>query len=90
MKNHTVVIIGGGLSGLYAAMELHRAGIDFRLIEARARLGGRILTAAGADASAGGGFDLGPSWFWPHTQPSITAAVDAFGLSVFSQHSTAM
>ena len=40
----SVVIVGGGLSGFYAAFCLQQAGIDFQLLEARERFGGRILT----------------------------------------------
>lgn len=87
MAHHKIAIIGGGLSGLYAALLLHRAGVDFYLIEARDRLGGRILTTAGPGAPTEGGFDLGPSWFWPNSQPSIKAVIEAFGLTTFSQHS---
>jgi monoamine oxidase len=40
-----VAIIGGGIAGLTALWHLTQAGIDARLYEARARLGGRIYTA---------------------------------------------
>jgi monoamine oxidase len=40
-----VAIIGGGLAGLVALDHLTRAGIPARLYEARARTGGRMLTA---------------------------------------------
>ncbi|WP_435980383.1 FAD-dependent oxidoreductase [Psychrobacter sp. DM4] len=43
MKNTSVAIIGGGLSGLYAAYLLEKQGLDYILIEARPTLGGRIL-----------------------------------------------
>jgi monoamine oxidase len=43
MKNIPVAIIGGGLSGLYAALLLEKKGIDYILLEARATLGGRIV-----------------------------------------------
>lgn len=39
-----VVIIGGGIAGLTTAYHLHKAGMDVDLYEARARVGGRILT----------------------------------------------
>ncbi len=39
-----VVVIGGGVAGLAAAGELARKGITVSMIEARDRLGGRILT----------------------------------------------
>jgi monoamine oxidase len=40
-----VVVIGGGVSGLVAARDLARAGRSVLLLEARERLGGRILTS---------------------------------------------
>lgn len=39
-----VVIIGAGLAGLSAAYELSRAGSDVTVLEARNRLGGRVLS----------------------------------------------
>lgn len=40
----TAIIIGGGLSGLTAARQLQKDGIDFLLLEATNRLGGRVKT----------------------------------------------
>ena len=42
--NPSTIIIGGGLSGLTAARQLHSQGIDFKLIEASDRIGGRVKT----------------------------------------------
>jgi monoamine oxidase len=39
-----VVILGAGLSGMTAAYELGKAGFDCRVLEARARPGGRVFT----------------------------------------------
>ncbi|BFU46337.1 NAD(P)/FAD-dependent oxidoreductase [Krasilnikovia sp. MM14-A1004] len=39
-----VAIIGGGLAGLAAARRLDRAGVDWLLVEAADRLGGRVAT----------------------------------------------
>ncbi|MCA9955535.1 MAG: FAD-dependent oxidoreductase [Ardenticatenaceae bacterium] len=75
-----VVVIGGGLSGLMATWQLQAAGIDVRLLEARDRLGGRILTTAPPAQC-----DLGPSWFW-HGQPLIATLIDHFGIPFFKQH----
>ncbi|MDE2344183.1 MAG: NAD(P)/FAD-dependent oxidoreductase, partial [Betaproteobacteria bacterium] len=76
-------IVGGGLSGLHAASLLHRRGVDCCLLEARQRLGGRILSVQGAGADAR--FDLGPAWFWPDMQPRLRQLVDELGLAAFEQ-----
>jgi phytoene dehydrogenase-like protein len=39
-----VVIIGGGLAGLSAARRLDRAGVEWLLVEASDRIGGRVAT----------------------------------------------
>ena len=62
-----VVIVGAGLSGLHTAYQLNKLGISFQLLEARDRLGGRILSQSMGDANQLA-FDLGPSWFWPGQQ----------------------
>ncbi len=78
-----VAIVGGGLSGLYAAWQLARMGVDaVVVIEARAVPGGRI-----ASFYAGTGrFDLGPTWFWPALQPQLDRVVRELGLTAFAQH----
>lgn len=42
IERTNVVIIGAGFTGLSAALELKKAGIDFILLEARDRVGGRV------------------------------------------------
>jgi phytoene dehydrogenase-like protein len=39
-----VVVVGGGLAGLAAARRLDRAGVDWVLVEAAGRVGGRVVT----------------------------------------------
>ena len=40
-----VLILGAGVSGLVVAYELSKLGYDFRVLEARDRVGGRLLNA---------------------------------------------
>jgi len=81
LSDPPVVIVGGGLGGLYAARLLAAAGTKFLMLEARERLGGRILSVA-AD-----GFDLGPAWFWPDMQPTMARLVEELKLTSFAQYS---
>src|SRR4051794_16495636 len=39
-----IIIVGAGMSGIAAACELARAGVPVRILEARERIGGRVLT----------------------------------------------
>lgn len=78
-----VAIVGGGLCGLALAHSLQARGRDWRLFEARARLGGRVLTAHAADGTP---IDLGATWFWPGHQGAITRLVADLGLAAFAQH----
>ena len=43
-KGGRVVVIGAGFSGLAAAFELTQAGYDVTVVEARNRVGGRVIT----------------------------------------------
>jgi monoamine oxidase len=94
MLKARVAIIGGGLSGLYAATLLEERGIqDYVLHEARETLGGRILSMPrGSDANdagslaAMGRFDLGATWFWPDLQPELGRLMDELGLAIFEQY----
>jgi monoamine oxidase len=81
-----VAIVGGGLAGLRAATLLHAEGVEFLLLEGRAHLGGRILSVDETERM-GEGFDLGPSWFWPDSQPRMAALVGELGLGTFPQNS---
>jgi monoamine oxidase len=78
-----IAIVGGGLCGLALAHSLQARRRDWRLFEARDRLGGRILTARDAQGTP---VDLGATWFWPTTQPAITRLVADLSLVAVDQH----
>ncbi|PLK47800.1 FAD-dependent oxidoreductase [Uliginosibacterium sp. TH139] len=78
------LVVGAGLCGLSLAGKLQSAGHDYLLIDARQRLGGRIESVPETATAAAA--DLGPTWFWPATQPRITRLVAELGLSSFPQH----
>lgn len=80
-----VAIVGGGVCGLALAHSLQARRMDWRLFEARERQGGRVLTETASKAAGGAALDLGPGWFWPRHQPSITRLVADLGLATLAQ-----
>ena len=60
IKNKTVTVIGAGLAGLSAAYDLHKAGWQVTVLEARERVGGRVFSVRsfsnGLVAEGGGEF----------------------------------
>ncbi len=49
MAGQRVLVLGAGVAGLVAALELHRAGANVTVLEADQRIGGRSLTLRGGD-----------------------------------------
>lgn len=84
MNTPSVIIIGAGLSGLYLAHRLGQQGIEVTVLEARERIGGRILSNCLDDARRAC-VDLGPSWVWPQYQPRLTGLLEELHLQVFPQ-----
>jgi monoamine oxidase len=56
------VVVGAGISGLVAALDIVAAGHTVSLIESRDRVGGRAATVRTDDGEA---LDTGATWFWP-------------------------
>ena len=83
MPTETVdtIVIGGGLSGIYAACLLTKINRSFVLLEARDRIGGRILSPEHKGYCS----DLGPSWYWPAIHPKMAHLIQALGLKGYRQ-----
>lgn len=79
-----VAIVGAGLAGLTAARDLVAAGKSVVVLEARDRVGGRVmgLSLAGGGVTEGGGEFIGP------TQDRIRALADSLGVQTFTTYNT--
>lgn len=78
---HEVLVVGAGISGLSVTAKLIAAGVDVVCVEARDRIGGRLLSVEAGD----GALDLGATWFWPYER-RVQDLVAAHHLGVFPQH----
>lgn len=75
-----VLIIGGGLTGLTLAYFLREKNIHVNIVEARARLGGRIYTKYSDDASC----EMGATWLGAkHT--SLMRLLKELNIGIFEQ-----
>lgn len=79
-----VVIIGAGYAGIAAAKKLHEANVDFVVIEARDRIGGRTQTQK---LKSGATVDLGAQWIGP-TQKNMWQWVDETQTTTYSTYDT--
>lgn len=70
-NNKPVVIVGAGLSGLFAAKVLHESDIPVVVVEAQDRVGGRTFTQKGVDQGAG---------YVGSTQTAILDLLEKFGM----------
>ncbi len=89
-QKEPVIIVGAGLSGLRAASLLTEQGIECIILETRDRIGGRVLSEKVQGRPELGSFDLGPTWFWPEHEPTISALVEALKLKTFAQYTAGL
>jgi monoamine oxidase len=77
-----VAVVGAGLAGLVAARDLRRAGRSAIVLEARDRVGGRLLNA---DIGGGKVVEVGGQWAGP-TQTRVVALARELGVETFPTH----
>ncbi len=77
-----VAIVGAGLSGLAAAWELRQLGHSAVVLEARDRVGGRLLNH---ELGNGGVVEVGGQWVGPSQDAALGLAAE-LGLETFPTH----
>ena len=77
-----VAIVGAGLAGLVAARQLLAAGMEPLVVEARDRVGGRLLNEEIGDGKI---VEVGGQWIGP-TQERIAALAGELGVATFPTH----
>lgn len=79
-----VVVCGGGLSGMVAALRLHQSGARVLVLEAAPRLGGRAYTVR---SPAGMHIDLGAQFVGP-SQDRLIALAEELAIPAFKAYGT--
>jgi monoamine oxidase len=74
-----VAVVGAGLAGLVAARDLLAAGFTVIVLEARDRVGGRILNHR---LEGGAVVEVGGQWVGP-TQDRVLALAEELGVDLF-------
>ncbi|SMR41499.1 unnamed protein product [Zymoseptoria tritici ST99CH_1A5] len=77
-----VVVVGGGLSGLQAAVNLQKAGLSVKVLEARDRVGGKTWS----QPAQGSVCDVGAAWINDTNQSKMFALAQKFKLELVSQN----
>src|SRR5687768_15256481 len=78
-RDADLVVVGAGLAGLSAAREAVAAGSSVAVVEARDRVGGRVLNA---DIGAGNVVEVGAQWIGP-TQDRLAAVARELAVDTF-------
>lgn len=80
----TVAVIGAGLSGLTAARDLHRRGVEVLVVEAADRCGGRSLSET---TPLGTRIDLGGQWIG-HDHHRLKSLAAQLGLTEYRMYTS--
>lgn len=84
LKNIDVVVVGAGLSGLQAALDVQKAGYSCNVLEARSRVGGKTWS----QDIAGGKQDVGAAWINDTNQIRMYELTRKYGLKTVVQNTT--
>lgn len=86
-STYDVIIIGAGLSGLQAALDIQQAGLKYLVLEARDRVGGKTLslrsTTSGRPVVKS---ELGAAWINDTNQSQMWKLAQEFGLVTYAQN----
>jgi monoamine oxidase len=83
VRDADVAVVGAGLAGLVAARDLVAAGSSVAVVEARDRVGGRLLNE---ELEPGKVVEVGGQWIGP-TQDRLAALARDVGVDIFPTHS---
>ncbi|KAJ5125269.1 hypothetical protein N7526_007446 [Penicillium atrosanguineum] len=81
----TVLVVGAGIAGLRAASILKRHGLHVIVLEARDRIGGRILTSRKSGKPAR---DMGAAWMHETSQNKLVKLIPKLGLQYYYDDGT--
>jgi monoamine oxidase len=81
---YDVIVVGGGYSGLMAAHDLNKAGLNTLVLEAKEDIGGK--TRSIQLESGPGIVELGATWINNVTQPEVYKLTEQFGLKTLVQY----
>lgn len=84
-----MVVVGGGISGLRTAYKVQEAGLSSIVLEARDRVGGKLLAAEVPGQVEGegkkGAIGLGGAWINDSNQPRAYSLAQRLGLDLIEQ-----
>jgi monoamine oxidase len=81
-RSTRVAIVGAGFAGLTAALDLAARNVDCIVLEARDRVGGRVLNHGIGDGKV---VEVGGQWVGP-TQRALLAMASRMGVETFPTH----
>lgn len=76
-----ILIIGGGISGIYLGYLLKKDGFTIKILEANDRIGGRIYTKKVQNTKV----ELGAAWLWRYN-PELLKLCEDLEISLFEQN----